>query len=609
MLVAIGEAHLRSGTFPGCAEGLASLRDRMPRYGSIGVADPDGRLVCSSSGTNGPTTIASRAFFRAAVDERSFQIGALITDGVTGRRVLPVALPILAEGRIAAIAIASFDTDWLSANLVAAGALPEGGSVTVADRDGVIVARAPAPERFIGTSIPPDYRHLVTALEAGTVEAVSQDGTRRVLGYVPITLQPYGLYTSAGYATDVAFAAIDTATRRAMALILAGLLSALAAAWVFGRIALRAPVDQLLDAMRRWTAGDRGARAQDEGGAAGGWEIGRLAAGFNAMSEAVATRETALLEGEARLRDVLGQMPVAVVLAEIPSGREIFRNARAEALLPPPGTAATDPLAEPLRRAIEEGIATEGLELPLRRAAGTEGFLSVSAAPVRAAGGQRLAVAAFLDIGARRHAERQQALLTAELRHRVKNALAVVQSVAAQTLAHSETLAQFKQSFSGRLVNLARAQDALFASVDGSVALSALVQATLAPFGDVVSWRGPDVALPSKQTLAMALVLHELATNAAKHGALREGAEGSVAVAWAIEGEKVILTWDEAASQPIQATGRRGFGGRLIERCVAHDLRGEAQQDMRKTGMVWRLSFPRPGLPATIDAAPLVLPG
>lgn len=615
MLAAVGEAHLRSGSFPGCADGLASLREKMPRYGSIGVADADGRLVCSSNGAGGPASIAGRAYFRAAIEQQRFQVGLLITDPATGRRTLPVALPILAEGRVAAVAIASFDTAWLSASLVAAGTLPEGGSITVADREGMIVARAPLPERFVGTRIPAAYQYLLTTEAAGAIEVTSQDGTRRVLGYVPVSQPPYGLYTSAGYSTEAAFAAINEATRRAMALILAGLLSALAAAWIFGRIALRDPVDRLLDAMRRWTAGDRGARASDGGGASGGWEIGRLAAGFNAMAEAVAAREQALVEGEARLRDVLGQMPVAVVLAEIPSGREIFRNARAETLLPPQGDGMTglDPLAEPLRRAIAEGISTEGLELPLRRADGSETFLSVSAAPVRAAGGQRLAVAAFLDIGARRHAERQQALLTAELRHRVKNALAVVQSVAAQTLAHSETLAQFKQSFSGRLVHLARAQDALFASVDGSVQLAALVESALSPFGDVVVWGGPDVALPAKQTLSMALVLHELATNAAKHGALREGAEGGISVTWRIErseaGEVVALNWEECGTLSLEPAVRRGFGGRLIERCVAHDLRGRAEQEMRTTGLVWRLYFPRPGLPAAIDAAPVMLPG
>lgn len=607
MLAAVGEAHLRNGTFPGCSEGLAALNGRMERYGSIGIADSEGNILCSSNGTAPPRSIADRAYFQAALATGQFQVGELVT---TRDRppFLPVALPIMEAGVPAIVAIASFDGNWLSANLVVSGALPPAGSVTVADRDGVIVARYPQAERFIGTRIPEAFRHLVHAPESGVIQAMSQDGTHRMLAYLPIDAPPLpGLYLSAGYGTEAAFAEIDRATQRAVLMILAGLVSALVAAWVFGRLALRDPVDRLLDAMRRWTAGDRGARTA----ATQGWEVGRLAAGFNAMADAVALREELLRQEEARLRAVLDQMPVAVVLAAIPSGRETYRNARARALLPPPSAGDDpEPLAEPLRRAVAEGQATEGLELPLRRADGSETTLSVSAAPVAAAGGEMMAVAAFLDIGARRHAERQQALLTAELRHRVKNALAVVQAVAAQTLSHSETLDQFRQAFSGRLTHLARAQDALFDSADGAVELSALLAATLAPFGEIVRWQGPSVPLPAKQTLAMALVLHEMATNAAKHGALRPGAGGRVSIQWRLAEDGFIeLEWAEAAEHPVAHPVRRGFGGKLIDRCVAHDLRGQAEREMRREGLVWRLRFPRPGRPAAIDAEPIEMLG
>jgi two-component sensor histidine kinase/HAMP domain-containing protein len=613
MLAVVGEAHLRGGSFPGCGDGLGALTALMPRYASIGVSDAQGVVVCSSSGAAGPGSIADRDYFQTASASRQFEVGSPVMvpprNGQPARRILPVALPFQSEGRFAGVAITSFDTDWLSANLVASGALPPGGSVTVADRNGIIVARFPQPETFIGTRIPEAFAGLMRSGTPGVVDVRSQDGTARVLGYVPIGAAASGLYVSAGFATAPALAAADQATRRAVLLVLAGLCSALAAAWLFGRISLRDPVDRLLDVMRRWAAGDHGARSE----ITDRWEIGRLAAGFNAMADAVALREQHLREGEARLRDVLGQMPVAVVLAEIPSGRIVFRNARAEAVLPDakadgPGS---DPLAEPLRRAIAEGLATEGLELPLRRADGSETVLSVSAAPVRAAGDVRLAVAAFLDVGARRHAERQRELLTAELRHRVKNALAVVQSMVAQTLAQSTSLEEFRLSFTARLTLLAKAQDALFASEDGSVRLEALVGITLAPFGAAARAEGPDVALPAKQTLSLAMVLHEMATNAAKHGALRPGTGGHIAVTWSLrdagEGEQVDLTWTECSGAPIEETGRRGFGGRLIERCVQHDLRGRATSSVDPAGITWRLSFPRPK-PAQGQMMELALP-
>jgi two-component sensor histidine kinase len=614
MLAAVGEAHLRGGTFPGCAEGLAALTARMPRYASIGVSDGEGRVVCSSAGANAPASIAGRGYFQAARTSLEFELGVPIVvpgrNGNPSRRILPVALPFQSEGRFAGVAITSFDSDWLSANLVASGALPEGGSVTVADRNGTIVARFPQPESFVGTRIPENYAGLLRGGTPGVIDVISQDGTARVLGYVPIGANRSGLYVSAGFATAPALAAADRATRRAVLLVLAGLASALAAAWLFGRISLRDPVDRLLDVMRRWVAGDHGARSD----ITDRWEVGRLASGFNAMADAVALREQHLREGEARLRDVLGQMPIAVVLAEIPSGRVVFRNARAEALLPDdePGHAGNGPLAEPLRRAIAEGRATEDLELPLRRADGSETVLSVSAAPVRAAGGVRLAVAAFLDVGARRHAERQRELLTAELRHRVKNALAVVQSMVAQTLAQSANLDEFRRSFTARLTLLAKAQDALFASEDGNVQLESLVEMTLAPFGAAARAQGPPVALPAKQTLSLAMVLHEMATNAAKHGALRPEAGGHIAVTWSLrqagEGEQVDLVWGEYSDSPVVATGRRGFGERLIERCVQHDLRGHAEAAFDAAGITWRLSFPRPH-PARSQQQDMLLPG
>ncbi|NKC29994.1 sensor histidine kinase [Falsiroseomonas selenitidurans] len=608
LLTAVGEAHRRNGTYPGCGEGLAALSDRMPRYASIGVSDAEGRIICSSAGSRAPASIATRPYFLEARATRRFVVGSLMevprAGGGAPLRVLPMALPITADGAFAGVVITSLDSEWLSSNLASSGALPPEGSMTVADRNGIIVAVAPDPAQFIGTTIPAAYTHLLTAPAPGVLQVTSQDGTQRMLGYVPVGLAANGLYVSAGFATGPALQAVDRSTLRGVLLVLAGLASALAAAWLFGRLYLRGPVDQLLEAMRRWTAGDHTSRSST----ADRYEIGRLAAGFNAMADAVAAREQDLRASEGRLRAVLGQLPVAVVLAEIPSGREVFRNARAEDLLPQASGAVPEPVAGPLRLAIAEGRSTEGLHVPLRRPDGAETVLSVSAAPVHASGGTQLAVAAFLDVGERYHAERQRALLTAELRHRVKNALAVVQSVVAQTLAQSATLEVFKASFMARLTLLSRAQDLLFSSEDGCVRLDALVAITLAPFGAAARAEGPEVLLAAKQTLSLALVLHEMATNAAKHGALRVDAGGALSVTWTLEGEaeaaEVVLCWRECSSLPIGTERRRGFGNRLIERCVAHDLRGRATPQFDLHGMVWTLRFPRPTLTDALQLEP-----
>ncbi len=601
LLRAVLVTALHHGTEQHCSAELAELRRRIGRYAAIGYADADGRVLCSSGG-NVLGSIADRPYFQAAIATGRRALGDYQLSRSTGLPTLPLALPVGEAGAVSLIAIAAFDLDWLSAELGGNIAVPPGGSVTVADRNGVILARTPQPGRFVGTRIPDPFLHLLTAQAPGALELLSQDGTRRVLGYVPTVADPDGLYVSAGFSTEAAYAAMDRSTWRAGLLILVSLLSALGAAWLFGRIYLRGPLDRLQDAMRRWAAGDLTARAP----AFAGWEIGRLAAGFNAMAEAVGAREAALAGSEARLRALLEQLPVGVVLAEVPGGRVLFRNARAGALLPDGAADSAAGLMDPLRQAVREGRATEDLELPLRRADGTETVIAVSAAPVAVPGGASLAVAAFLDVGARRHAERQQALLTAELRHRVKNALAVVQAVAAQTLASSDSLDVFKASFGARMRDLARAQDALFAAADGRVQLDWLIRTALAPFAvHAVSADGPEVALPAKQTLSMALVLHEMATNAAKHGALRPGGSGRLDVTWSLrasaKGEEVALTWRESRpgetlSPP--ATGR-GFGARLIDRCVAHDLRGQAAWRVEEGALVWEIAFPAPVPEAT----------
>jgi two-component sensor histidine kinase len=602
LLRAVAVTALHHGADEVCAGELAELRRRIGRYSALGYAAPDGRVLCSSGGTDLGST-ADRPYFQAAVATGRRAVGEYQLGRTTGLPTLPVALPIGDAGSVSLIAIAAFDLDWLSAELAANVAIPPGGSITVADRNGVILARTPQPGRFVGTRIPDAFLHLLRGEMPGALELQSQDGTRRVLGYVPVAVEPEGIYVSAGFSTDAAYAAMDRSTGRAALLILVSLLSALAAAWLFGRVVLRGPLDRLLGAMRRWGEGDLAARAP----ASEGWEIGRLAEGFNAMADAVGAREAALAGSEARLRALLEQLPVGVVLAEVPGGHVLFRNARAADLLPEAEVDSAAGLMDPLRQAVREGRATEDLELPLRRPDGTETVISVSAAPVEAPGGASLAVAAFLDVGARRHAERQQALLTAELRHRVKNALAVVQAVAAQTLASSTSLEAFKESFGARLRDLARAQDALFAAADGRVQLGWLIRTALAPFAaHAVSAEGPEVALPAKQTLAMALVLHEMATNAAKHGALRPGGSGRLDVAWAFRpaaaGEEVALTWRESrpGEAPAPPATGRGFGARLIDRCVAHDLRGRAAWRVEVGALVWEVAFPAP-LP---DAAP-----
>lgn len=197
-----------------------------------------------------------------------------------------------------------------------------------------------------------------------------------------------------------------------------------------------------------------------------------------------------------------------------------------------------------------------------------------------------------------RLAERQEALehqelLVAELSHRVKNVLSVVQSIAIQTIAGSADLPSFARAFEGRLQALAEAHSQVLRSGWRTVAVRELVATALAPAsaaGDRVTIGGDPIALGPKQSVALALVLHELMTNAAKYGALASEA-GRLDVRWTgsdAEGkERLRLVWTEHGVSAPPAAPRAGFGTRLIERLTRTDLGGRHFREAGSTSLVW----------------------
>lgn len=172
------------------------------------------------------------------------------------------------------------------------------------------------------------------------------------------------------------------------------------------------------------------------------------------------------------------------------------------------------------------------------------------------------------DVTERVRAEEQRALLTAELSHRMKNMIAMVQAVATQTLRHvteHDAVAAFTQ----RLHALSDANEVLLQDSWTSAQIVEVVRKALAAFGrsDSFEIRGPDIQLGPRATLSLSLLLHELGTNAVKYGALSVP-EGCVAVSWDVEageGEpELVLHWQEAKGPAVQEPNKRGFGSRLI---------------------------------------------
>ena len=204
------------------------------------------------------------------------------------------------------------------------------------------------------------------------------------------------------------------------------------------------------------------------------------------------------------------------------------------------------------------------------------------------------------DITDRKRAEEHQTTLIAELNHRVKNILAVVQSVAWQTLSNSASLAAFKDGFDGRLKAISLAHDVLTQIRWGHVDLERLVAQSLAPYGDPqrkakVAWSGPRLLLPAKAVVPLSMVLHELSTNAAKYGAFSTKA-GRLALTWQLldNDTNVQLTWTERGGPPLVGDHHAGFGTKLISRVIAYDLHGQADLHFEPEGLRCTLAFPMP---------------
>ena len=199
-------------------------------------------------------------------------------------------------------------------------------------------------------------------------------------------------------------------------------------------------------------------------------------------------------------------------------------------------------------------------------------------------------------------AQRHQQLLINELNHRVKNTLAIVQSIAMQTLRGEDTAPAIREAFMARLMALAGAHDILTAESWDGAELEAVVATVAEVHRDVrgnsrFRLSGPPVRLTPKTAVALSMALHELATNAAKYGAL-SSPSGEVDVDWSIEqgsaGSRLNLRWAERGGPTVVEPLRKGFGSRLVERGLAGELAGDATLDFRPTGLVCTITAPFP---------------
>jgi two-component sensor histidine kinase len=276
----------------------------------------------------------------------------------------------------------------------------------------------------------------------------------------------------------------------------------------------------------------------------------------------------------------------------------------------------------PLARSIATGEVVLAEEIGFLRGDGSRGTLEVSSAPILDGLGRIVAgVVVFSDVTERTRAERHQRLLVNELNHRVKNTLATVQSLASQTFQGEHAGEVPRRTFEGRLFALAKAHDMLTRENWEGAELSALVTDVISPYrqeqdraegaerptASEDSGTGPagpartrfdlggaSVRVSPRMALALAMAVHELATNATKYGALSVP-EGRVCIRWSVAPGApghLEFCWREVGGPPVMPPTRKGFGTRLIERSLARELAGEVHLVYEPSGLVCRVSAP-----------------
>ncbi len=268
----------------------------------------------------------------------------------------------------------------------------------------------------------------------------------------------------------------------------------------------------------------------------------------------LARRDAELVSTRLRLEQILNALPIGVVVCDAPSGAIRFGNSAVSSIFRHPlrRSETVDDYHEweayhpdgrrvesaefPLAQVLARGEEVEG-EVNYHRGDGTMAWLRILGAPIRDADGKLDGgVVAVVDVDEQRRLLEHQRLLTAELSHRVKNVLAVVQSISSATFRRATSLEGFRTAFEGRLMALSAAHELLLRTHWKNLSFLDLLDEVLAPHRSAdkaVQTQGPDFQLEPKPGVALALILHELSTNSAKHGVLAYG--GLLSIDWTCE--------------------------------------------------------------------------
>ena len=274
-----------------CTDYIVRVRPHIEPLTAILVVGMDGNIRCFSEPSLASPNLATRDYFREAVDQRKFAIGSFIASKVSDRNIIPMGVPIIRDGKVEGAVVAGLNLEWLGNQLKQRG-VPNRGSVLIADRSGMVISREPAPEKYVGKRIN-NTMGRIGASKPSTDDIIGMDGVARIIGYIPASVTPFGLYVSSGIARSEAFGPIDRALRNSIALFALGSTVAFLLAWLVGEGFIRRPLMRIVATAEAWRVGHDAARTgivgRDD-------EIGILGQTFDRLMDENAMREE--LRGE-----------------------------------------------------------------------------------------------------------------------------------------------------------------------------------------------------------------------------------------------------------------------------------------------------------------------
>ncbi|WP_051442653.1 HWE histidine kinase domain-containing protein [Mesorhizobium sp. WSM3626] len=474
-------------------------------------------------------------------------------------------------------------------------AVPEGWTVGVGDRDGNYVARSKLHDEWTGKRGLPEYVAKIVG-RSGSFTSPNFEGVTLLAGYYR---SPYSDWF---YTANVPLSAAQTPLWRSLVAICAiGLLSLLvsvALGYIVGKRFTQATAELAT-------------RAEALGHGRSVEPLSTSVMEFATIAQAMVDADRAIAERRYELEAVLETAPAAVWFTYDPKALQVIRNRFAAELMGLPTDAhksfgrpelVIDTVAvkdghivsredRPLSRAMR-GQLTDHEEFAYTLPSGAERFLLSSARPIRNPAGDIIgAVQISLDITDRKRGEEHLKLLTNELNHRVKNILAVVQSIATQTLRNATSLPEAGRTLSSRLVSLAKANDLLTQQNWSGADLKDLIATSIRSHAPIERFKisGESVWLPPNVAVSAALAFHELTTNALKYGALSNDT-GTVSIQWKLLGQKqhrwLALEWRERGGPAVEPVERKGFGTQLLERVFASRTSGRVTLKFVKSGLV-----------------------